>query len=414
MAVADGPVVAHRPSSRRRWVIAGACLLLLAIAALAWRLSSEAAPPTTVHVTLPASVRIPGGSPALAWPRSGEAAVEVEGLGRLGTSGGSVPVPIASVAKVMTAYLLLHEQPLAPGSEGATVTITPADVAEEKARVKLDESTLTVKAGEQLTERQLLQALLLPSANNIAALVAAHSPGGTEAFLARMNATAKALGMRSTTYTDPSGFDPGTVSTPADQLKLARAALRLPALAAVARETAADLPVAGRVANINHLVGHDGYVGVKTGSDTAAGGCLMFAKQITVAGRPLTVLGVVLGQREGPLVEAALTSARRLGDSTAGAVRLQTVLPAGTVVGSARSADGNHTALALAAPLREIGWAGQAIPVRVLPVEGLTQLAAGQRAATVAGQGAGAPVVAVLATHALGGPSLTWRVEHIF
>ncbi len=83
-------------------------------------------------------------------------------------------MPIASVAKVMTAYLTLREHPLAPGQEGFTITITAAEVAEEEQRAGELQSTLPVRAGERLTERQALQALLLPSANNIAALLAIH------------------------------------------------------------------------------------------------------------------------------------------------------------------------------------------------------------------------------------------------
>ena len=79
---------------------------------------------------------------------------------------------------------------------------------------------------------------------------------------------------------------------------------------------------------------------MKTGSDRAAGGCLVFAKRVTVGGRRLTVLGVVLGQREGSLIEAALASAERLGNSAAASLRVETALPAGTRVLSASSVDG--------------------------------------------------------------------------
>ncbi|MBS1883357.1 MAG: hypothetical protein JSS97_10430, partial [Actinobacteria bacterium] len=57
---------------------------------------------------LPKTVTVPGGRPRLAWPGEGEATVVVEGLGSLGSIGGRRPVPIASVAKMMTAYLTLR------------------------------------------------------------------------------------------------------------------------------------------------------------------------------------------------------------------------------------------------------------------------------------------------------------------
>ncbi len=341
--------------------------------------------------------------------------MEVEGVGGFGTSGSSTPVPIASVAKVMTAYLTLLEHPLAAGRQGFVVTITPTDVTEEGERVALDESTLSVKSGERLTERQALEALLLPSANNIAALLARYDAGGTAAFVARMNATARALGMRATTYTDPSGFNDETVSTAADQLKLARAAMRIPVFAAIVAEPAVALPGVGRVANYNGLVGTDGYVGVKTGSDHAAGGCLVFAKRVVTGGRRLTVLGVVLGQREGALIESALASAQRLGDSAAAALRVETAVPAGTRVLSASSVDGRATTAVTAGPLRELGWGGLELPVHVLARPAMTRLHAGETMATVAVvQGGSAGARSAVSTHAVAGPSLGWRLRHLF
>jgi D-alanyl-D-alanine carboxypeptidase (penicillin-binding protein 5/6) len=388
-------------------------LLLLAVA-LAWRIATQGTPPLAIHRTLAAYVRIPGGAPLLDWPREGQAAVEVEGVGSLGASGDATPVPIASVAKVMTAYLTLLEHPLASDEQGFVIRITRADVEEERQRVALDESTLTVRSGERITERQALQALLLPSANNIAALLAVHDAGTLAAFVARMNSTAMRLGMVSTTYSDPSGFDPSTVSTAADQLKLARVAMLVPAFAAIVDEPAAVLPVAGRVANYNGLLGAEGYVGVKTGSDSAAGGCLAFAKRVTIGGQRLTVLGVVLGQREGPPIEAALTSAQRLANSVAAAVREETVLPAGTSVLSASNADGRRTTAATAGALREIGWGGLALPVRVVVLRpAATRLRASEQIATVAVDGARAISTAAVAVRPLAGPSLGWRLRHL-
>ncbi len=378
-----------------------------------WRAATEAVPPLVVHRTLPAYVRLPGSAPAIGWPREGQAAVEVEGVGSFGTSGSSTPAPIASVAKVMTAYLTLLEHPLAPGGQGFVVRITPAEATEEGERVALDESTLSVRAGERLTERQALEALLLPSANNIAALLARHDAGGTAAFVARMNATARALGMRSTRYTDPSGYNDETVSTAADQLKLARAAMRIPAFAAIVAEPAVVLPGVGRVANYNGLAGIDGYVGVKTGSDHAAGGCLVFAKRVVVGGRRLMVLGVVLGQRAGALIESALVSARRLGDSAAAALRVETALPAGTQVLSASSVDGRATTATTAVPLHVLGWGGLDLPVAVLARPAMRSLQAGEAMATVVVSGASAGAGSAVSTHAVGAPSLGWRLRHL-
>ena len=388
-------------------------MLVLLAMAVPLRIATQGTPPLVIHRALAAYVGFPGSSPVLAWPSDGQAAVGVEGVGSLGTSGSSTPVPIASVAKVMTAYLTLLEHPLGAGKEGFVLTITPSDVAEEAQRVALGESTMTVRTGERITERQALEALLLPSANNIAALLAVHDAGTLAAFVARMNSTARRLGMGSTTYTDPSGFDADTVSTAADQLKLARVAMSEPAFAAIVDEPSARLPLAGRVANLNALIGRDGYVGVKTGSDGAAGGCLVFAKRVTIDGRALTVLGVVLGQREGSPIQAALTSAQRLGDSAAAALHVETVLPAGTSVLTASTDYGGRTTVATTGALREIGWAGLSLPVQVVVRPAVTPLRAGERMATVAVRGASAVTTGAVASRSLGNPSLGWRLRHL-
>jgi D-alanyl-D-alanine carboxypeptidase (penicillin-binding protein 5/6) len=394
--------------------VAGTFAVALVAVALPLRITTEDVPALAIQRTLASYVRLPGGAPVLTWPREGQAAVEVEGVGSLGASGGSTPVPIASVAKVMTAYLTLLEHPLGAGQAGFVMTVTPAEVQEYKQRVALDQSTLPVRTGERISERQALQALLLPSANNVATMLADHGRGGLPAFVARMNATARTLGMRSTTYTDPSGFDPTTVSTAADQLKLARVAMRVPAFAAIVDESSVDLPVAGAVENYDSLLGEDGYVGVKTGSDRAAGGCFVFAKQITVGTLRLTVLGVVLGQREGSLVPAALASARQLGDSAAAAVRLLTALPAGVGVFTVTSADGRHATVVTKSTLREVGWAGLKLPVKMTVARaGPTELRAGQRLAIVTVDGVGASSTAAVASRSLGRPSLGWRLAHL-
>lgn len=387
-------------------------LALLALAGLR-RVATEGTPPLLLHRTLAAHIRFPGRAPSLAWPREGQAAMEVVGVGSLGSWGAPARVPIASVAKVMTAYLVLREHPLAAGAEGFTITITPADARESRLRAAAGQSTVAVSAGERISERRALEALLLPSANNIAELLAAHAAGGRSAFVARMNLTARRLGMLSTIYTDPSGLDDETVSTAADQLKLAGVAMRSPVFAAIVRQPSVELPVAGRAANYDNLVGSDGYVGVKTGSDRAAGGCFVFAKQVALGGRRVTVLGVVLGQREGSLIEAALSSARRLGDSAAAAMAVRTVLPAGTTVLRASSADGRTTTAATAGAIAEVGWGGLTLPVRLLTRVPRSRPKAGDQMASVIVGGAGAATTAALATRSVAGPSLGWRLEHL-
>jgi len=233
---------------------------------------------------------------------------------RVVVSGADEPIPIASVAKVMTAYVVLRQHPIDGEDDGPILRVTAADVEDTRRRAARDESLVPVAEGEELTERQALLALLLPSANNVAQLLARWSAGSVAGFVADMNSAADRLGMASTEYTDPSGYEPSTVSTAADQLVLLLAALENPTLAALLGTRSAELPVAGTVRNTNTLLGRDGFVAGKTGSDDAAGGCLVFRAMRTVDGRQVPVTGVVLGVRGPRLIPAALRAAQRLAD----------------------------------------------------------------------------------------------------
>ncbi|MFJ8434879.1 D-alanyl-D-alanine carboxypeptidase family protein [Kitasatospora sp. NPDC094019] len=253
----------------------------------------------------------------LPWPQEGQAAVAAAGVGVLGVAGAQRPVPIASVTKVMTAYVVLMDHPLRDGEEGPVITVD-ARAAEEAGSV--DESTAPVTAGQRLSQRKLLEAMLLPSANNVARLLARWDAGSEEAFVARMNAQAARLGMAGTTYTGASGLEATTVSTAADQVKLAREAMKEPALRATVALRDTVLP--GRAAplrNTNRLLDLPGVVGLKTGSTTLAGGNLMWALEVA-DGRDGSerrlVYGVVLGQRAGTTpadgMRAALERSGRL------------------------------------------------------------------------------------------------------
>src|SRR5438046_4746307 len=92
----------------------------------------------------------------------------------------------------------------------------------------------------------------------------------------------------------------------------------LAVFASIVATPSATLPVAGTVHNTNTLLGHDGFVGVKTGSDAAAGGCFAFRAIRAVDGRRTTVTGVVLGQPGSDLVEAGLASGAAMVDRITG------------------------------------------------------------------------------------------------
>ena len=192
---------------------------------------------------------LPSPPTPVSWPQRGQAAF-VLGNGRPAASPHEQPAPIASLAKVMTAYLTLERYPLSGAQDGFTITVNAAQAQDSAQDAAPGQSVVAVRAGEQLTERQLLEALLIPSGNNIAQMLSVAVAGSKTRFLAAMNAKARALGMEHTFYTDPSGFDPSTISTAADQLRVFRQAMRFTVFRQIVSMASVTLPVAGRVTEL--------------------------------------------------------------------------------------------------------------------------------------------------------------------
>jgi serine-type D-Ala-D-Ala carboxypeptidase (penicillin-binding protein 5/6) len=325
-----------RTTTRRRagLLVAGLPTVIVAIVALGHQSSSSStpratSPPNGVLRTdrrlaageAPLSAASPAHSKAVprnVWPADGQAAFIQTGQSQIHAGPNQHPASIASVAKVMTAFLVLRDHPLQPGEDGPTITLTAADVADTNRRSAQQESVVPIAAGERLTERQALEALLVPSANNIAAVLAAWDAGSADRFVVRMNAAARSLGMTHTRYTDPSGYDDATVSTAVDQVRIVERAMRLPVFASIVATPSVTLPVAGTVHNTNWLLGHDGFVGVKTGSDNPAGGCFAFRAVRRIDGKQTAVTGVVLGQSGDDEIAAALAAADAMVDRIAG------------------------------------------------------------------------------------------------
>jgi len=295
---------AHGGRKRRRWAwVSSAVVLLLLAGTGTWaavhRIDKPLARPVPHAATVAAAV-VPGNPPSLPWPAKGQGAVSIPSIGYSAQSGVESPVPVASLTKMTTAVVILRDHPLPPGSDGPTVTVTAADAAEYQSELHNDESSIAIQAGETLTERQMLEALLMQSANDIAFSLALWDAGSVPAFVDKMNALATSLGATDTHYVDASGYDPHSVSSASDVLRVAAAGMGIPAFAQIAALTTADLPLVGTLHNIVSEVGANGVVGIKSGYTSAAGACMVLAGNRTVQGRTVLVLVAVLGQPTPP------------------------------------------------------------------------------------------------------------------
>lgn len=271
--------------------------------------------PLLLAAAVGASAPASASAARMPWPGSGQSAVAVDGRGLVGTAGAVTrPHATASVAKVMDAYQVLLDHPIGVHDSGPTITVLPYEAAAYRAEIHSGQTLVAVAAGERISERQALEAMLLPSGNNMARILARWDAGSISRFLARENATAARLGMHRTHFTDPAGVDSRTVSTAPDLIHLDQAAMAVPTFAQVVSETSARVPVAGVVRNHNRLLGRNGVLGVKTGWTGAAGGCLMFAARVKGEKSHTyhVVYGVVLGQPGPPPAGRSFDAALRL------------------------------------------------------------------------------------------------------
>jgi D-alanyl-D-alanine carboxypeptidase (penicillin-binding protein 5/6) len=210
----------------------------------------------------------------------------------LWSRAATTPRPIASITKVMTALVVLRD-----GHLDRKITVTRAAVRYVRQH---DGTSAGLKAGDVLTARDLLNAMLLPSGCDAAFLLAAAYAPSQADFVAQMNARAAALHMYSTHFDNFDGLPMPTEnadsSTPADLMLLAKAALARPLFAAIVAQKSRSLPATPQHKayfwkNTNLLLGsYPGTIGVKTGTTAGAGDCLLF--EATRGGR--TLLGVVL------------------------------------------------------------------------------------------------------------------------
>jgi D-alanyl-D-alanine carboxypeptidase (penicillin-binding protein 5/6) len=369
------------PAPRRRhWgrIVAVLFLVVVLVAAgLAVVRLRRPAATALVTAAMPATVKVasfPG--VVLPWPTSGQSAIAVPSIGVNQTSGPEQPVPIASLTKMMTAYVILRDHPLPPDQNGPPVTMSATDVADFDDDTVEDQANAEVALGEVLTERQLLDGLLVHSANNFADTLARWDAGTIPAFVDKMNQAAATLGMDQTHYADPSGFDQGSQSTAGDLLKVAAPDMGNPTFAGIVKMTSTTLPVAGTISTYTPLLGFQGVIGVKSGFTSAAGGCDVVAVFRQAHGHSALILAAVTGQ-EGPNVLAqagfiALNLANHVGSSIGAA----TVVHAGQVV--AHVSVGGHTvAAATSASIQMLTWPGVAAH-RVL-VDGRTMTAGASR-----------------------------------
>ncbi|WP_371795946.1 D-alanyl-D-alanine carboxypeptidase family protein [Streptomyces sp. NBC_01718] len=373
-------------------------------------------PTPELRLTAQSTYTFDGSKPSLPWPNEGQGYMAATGLGTVDSFGEQKAVPIGSVAKAMTAYIVLKDHPLKKGQAGPSITVD----AKAESDGKLDaagESTLnTVKNGDKLTEQEALSAIMIPSANNIARLLARWDAGSEKAFVKKMNDTAKSLGMKNTTYTDPSGLTATTVSSAEDQVKLGQKLVEIPALMAITELPSWTDPSGKSWRNYNTLVPYNGALGIKTGSTSKAGGNLLFAAHKMVGDTDQLIVGAVLGQHKAPIIDTVNAVSKDVMVATEDLLKSGKVVRKGDVVGAIDDGFGGTTPVVATEDVAAVGWAGLTVKIE-LTDDGKTlphEAAAGTHVGTLTvGEGSSQVKVAVALQSDLTNPSFGQKLTRV-
>lgn len=351
---------------------------------------------------------LPAAAPdsAPAWPAEGSAAIAVDGVGGPLTSSTDRDT-IASITKVVTALVVLDEMPLAPGETGPEFRFSARDSDEYWDYRAGGESALDVPVGGSLTMYQMLEGMLIGSANNYADRLAGNLWPSDAVFA---NAAATWLdrhGITGITVVEPTGLDPRNTASPDALIPLAQRALANPVVAEIVAKTSVELPGAGLVENTNGLLADPGVVGIKTG--TLDRWSLLSAKNITVAETPVTLYAAVLGQ---PDDEARLAASRALYAQLEAELQPTVAVPGGTVAGYVRTAWGEDVAVVTSEDASVIAWNGGSATVESTFDLGDLRSDGDTVGALTATGALNAAVVSLELDQDVAEPTFWWRLTH--
>ncbi len=350
------------------------------------------------------------------WPAKGQAAVGILNTSIIETHGKQQPMPTASTAKLITALVVLQAKPLADGEQGPTLTLGPADVALYNSYHSQDGSLVQVQNGEQISEYQALQTMMLPSSNNMADSLAIWAFGSLKSYQQAANQFLEDNGLVETHVgKDASGLDPSTTSTAEDLVRIGELTMNHAVLASiVGQSSAAGIPVVGTIKNVNQLLGTNGIIGVKTGNSDQAGGVYVSASRTTVNDKPVTIVTALAGA--SGLWEAMHDSLPLIKSAQAN-FKPVTVVQQGSVIASYKAPWGQTVDATASKKIQLSVWAGSKISAKAdlkdIPSESGADQNVGS--ATIAKSAYNNSLSTPITLQASPGkPSVLWRLTHPF
>lgn len=319
--------------------------------------------------------------------------------------------PLASISKLITVLVCQEKEPLDSGADGPTHVWSEADAERQQQYLAEDGVAYPIPVGTEITLREMLKFIFLPSANDYAAAYAYAVFGDNTSFLAAVDDWKDRHGFKSLEFVEPTGMDEANRANASDLLRIGRMVLKNPTLAEFTRMSSAEMPWGvGALENTNPLLTElPGMLGVKTGRSSSAGFNYIAAQKSEASGRKVVKMSVTLGRASKE--DRAQSGRDMLGDIET-LPQQTTLVTKGSKVGSARAADGTVVSLVAASDASAVLLPGEAASTAVRLAD-IAPGKAGQHAGTIRiTSPSGEEEVSIVTGASFTEPDFEWRLTH--
>ncbi|MDJ0378646.1 hypothetical protein [Cryobacterium sp. PH31-L1] len=328
----------------------------------------------------------------------------------LAVAGTAEALPMASIAKVVTALVVLDAKPIVAGETGPVVTLTAADFQSYLDYDKAGARSVTVFADEQWTELELLQALLLGSSNNHADTVARWAFGSVDAYVVAANVWLADNGLTGTAVVDATGLHDASAGTATDLAHLAGLAATDPIVSSMLASPASVLADRRGVQNTTSYLPEEGITGISRSYTDAAGVCFLFTAEVSDGASSFTFSGAFIGE---PTYDALTADLTALMTSARAGVGPLPVLAAGNAYATFESAWGDTAAAVVGVSRTRYAWQAATPDAATVELKDFatarTGANVGQVRLTVAGEKLSA---ALKLDEGIADPGPGWRLLH--
>lgn len=308
--------------------------------------------------------------------------------------------PLGSITKLITILVCMEQKPLEPGSEGDTYVWTADDAALTEMYMAVDGVAYNLPVGTELTQRDMLKFIFLPSANDFAHSYALWTFGSNEAFIAAFEDWKARHGLESINLIEPTGMEIEDTANAADLVRVARLAINNPTISEFNGMKFAEMPWGiGTIENSNPLLGvMPGVIGTKTGT-IYSNYNLIVSQRTDVDGREATSIAVTLAR---PSKDARAASGETMLNAMSVLPQPVTVIDEGAHLGTLTSVDGQTADLV----------AGGSATATLLPGEEASWQLSDDHTSVTVQTPSGESTIAVSHPPAFETPDLWWRLTN--